>query len=103
MSLKGLANVFINGAKYLKNTRSIKQVVPNLKQMNSIINQGVRKEGGTLSYILYKLGFWGGFMLPGGVFWSPITGATGAFTGSIFTTGGKQGIKLAKKCISIFS
>ena len=102
MSFKGLFNVYRNALNLLKESNGLKQALSNIKTANKLINKGVLKEGGRLASIFQKVGFWGGFWLPFGSIYSPITGAAGAFAGKALSEGGKAGIKLTKKCISIF-
>ena len=103
MSFKGLVTVFGTALKSFKGVRNFKGITSRVKEMNQVINKGVLKEGGKTSLFCYKLGFWGGFLLPGGTIFAPLTGATGAFAGKALANGGKQGVKIAKKCISIFN
>jgi hypothetical protein len=103
MSFKGLFTVFGNALKSFKGIRSFKGITSNLKGINRALNKGVLQEGGKTSLFCYKLGFWGGFCLPGGTIFAPLTGATGALVGKTLAESGKQSFKIAKKCVSIFT
>ena len=100
MGFKGLFNVFRSAIGSYTKTKSF---ATNIKDINKLIKSGVRKEGGEFSLFCYRVGFWSGFCLPGGSIFAPLTGATGAFLGKGLSVGGEQGLKLAKKCVSIFT